>query len=152
MAIKLSINNLKETSLLAQKIAPLLIKGDVICLQGDLGAGKTAFARFLIQALCGNKTEVLSPTFNLVHLYDADEFTIWHFDLYRLEHESEIEELGIFDAFDEGVSIIEWPQIIDGIIPDDRLLIDIKSNNDSREFVLKAYGTWQERIRNIGDI
>lgn len=130
-------------------MAKLVKACDVICLQGDLGAGKTTFARYFINSLLNNeKNEVLSPTFNLVHTYDASDFTIWHFDLYRLESEQEAENIGIFDAFDEGVSLIEWPEIIGGIIPDDRLLVAINMDGDDRIVTLKAYGNWKERISN----
>lgn len=95
------------TAALAQLLAPLLRQGDVLALQGDLGAGKTTFARALINALEGPVEEVPSPTFTLVQTYQRGELEIWHFDLYRLEDPEEAWELGIEEAFSEGVSLIE---------------------------------------------
>ena len=72
-----------------------------------------------------SKAEVTSPTFNLLHIYDTNLFEIWHFDLYRLKHSEEIHELGIEDAFAGAVSLIEWPEIILNILPEERLDIEI---------------------------
>jgi tRNA threonylcarbamoyl adenosine modification protein YjeE len=140
------INNLEDTKKLAVNIAALTVKEDVIALQGDLGAGKTTFARFFINSLSDVEQEILSPTFNLVHPYETAKFTIWHFDLYRLESADEVEGLGIYDAFDEGVSLIEWPQIIDDIMPPNRLLVNILENNGTRVAIVEGKGSWKERI------
>lgn len=149
---KFIINNLEDTKELASKIASICKKEDVIALTGDLGAGKTAFARFFINSLMEKEQEVLSPTFNLVHPYDTKNFTIWHFDLYRLESAAEVEGLGIFDAFDNGVSLIEWPQIIDDILPKNRLLVNLSENNGTRIAVIEGIGKWKERLENTKDI
>ena len=144
--MKVNIDSLEKTKSLAEKIAKITKLGDVIELQGDLGAGKTTFARYFINSLLSTEEEVLSPTFNLVHTYDAKDFTIWHFDLYRLKHENEAEELGITDAFTNGVCIIEWPQIITRILPKSRLLINLLATDDSREAVIQGYGSWENRV------
>lgn len=109
------------TGALAAEFAARLGPGDVIALTGDLGAGKTVFARALITAL-GKKAgidfgHVPSPTFTLVQLYDLPDFTVYHFDLYRLAAPDEVWETGIEDAFAEGVSVIEWADRIDGLLP-----------------------------------
>jgi len=91
---------------LAARLAPLLKAGDVVALQGGLGAGKTTFARGLISALMGQDTDVPSPTYTLVQTYMAGDLAIWHFDLYRLETPEEIVELGWDDTV-SGVALIE---------------------------------------------
>ena len=143
------MNNLKQTKKLAEQLAPKIKKGDVITLKGDLGAGKTTFARFLINALASEKLEVTSPTFNIAHTYDLANFTLWHFDLYRLEEQSEAEEVGLYDALDQGVAIIEWAEIVSDMLPDDRLLINIIDNEGNRTCHLQGFGNWQERIGKL---
>lgn len=107
----------EETAQIAREISGLLSLGDVILLKGDLGTGKSTFARALIQALCGEHTEVPSPTFTLVQTYEAPKFVVWHFDLYRLEHPEEIYELGIEEAYATGVCFIEWPERLGSFLP-----------------------------------
>ena len=97
------------TAALARRLAPRLRRGDVLALRGDLGMGKTAFARALIRALVADDAaEVPSPTFTLVQVYDAPGGALWHFDLYRLSGPDEVEELGWAEAAD-GVALVEWP-------------------------------------------
>lgn len=100
----------QDTEQIARQLGEILRLGDVILLRGDLGAGKSTFARALIQSLCGEETEVPSPTFTLVQLYETPVFPLWHFDLYRLNTSEELEELGLQEAFSRGVSLIEWPE------------------------------------------
>lgn len=150
--MQVDITKIEDTQKLAQNIAKLCAAGDVILLSGDLGAGKTTFASYLIDALCGSHQEVTSPTFNLVQLYDAADFTIWHFDLYRLEKFEEVYELGIEDAFDGGVSIIEWPEIAEKILPLDKLLIKLNfSKNSVRCAKFVTSGAWQQKIKKLKD-
>jgi hypothetical protein len=99
-------------SRLAQEIAFLLQPGDTLALEGDLGAGKSTFARALIRAIAGNpELEVPSPTFTLVQSYETPRFEIAHFDLYRLSNPAEIDELGLEAALARGISVIEWPSL-----------------------------------------
>src|SRR5580692_7817201 len=104
------------TAALAARIAAVAAPADIIALKGDLGAGKTAFARAFIRA-CGNQDEVPSPTFTLVQVYDARPTAIWHFDLYRIRAPEEAWELGIEDAFITGISLIEWPERLRALLP-----------------------------------
>ena len=101
------------TGRFAARVAALLARGDLVCLSGSLGAGKTVFARGVITTLAAKfetpVDEVPSPTFTLVQLYDFPVFMLYHFDLYRIERADEVYELGIEDALAEGVSLIEWP-------------------------------------------
>lgn len=107
----------EETADVARKWAAKLRSGDVLLLRGELGAGKSIFARALIQSLCGEKTIVPSPTFTLVQTYEAPEFTLWHFDLYRLNAVEEVYELGIEEALQRGVCLIEWPDRLGAHLP-----------------------------------
>ncbi len=119
--------NEAETAAVAHKLATSLTAPCVIALRGDLGAGKTAFARALIRAMPGVAAteEVPSPTFTLVQSYETDQGTVWHFDLYRIEQPSEVLELGWDEAMDEGICLIEWPEKAGGYLPTERLDIEI---------------------------
>lgn len=123
----------RATQLLAERIAPLLTAGDVILLRGHIGAGKTHFSRSIIKKLIPNQQDVPSPTFTLVQTYDAPAFEIWHCDLYRLTSPDEALELGLDDAFDEAVCLIEWPDRLAEEIPNDALLLTFDApDQDSR--------------------
>jgi len=132
--VKFIANNLQQTQNLAAKIAKQLQIGSCICLVGDLGAGKTELTRAIINALNNEPVTVASPTYNIVLTYDLPQFTLWHFDLYRIEAEAELYEIGIEDALNTGVSIIEWPQIAANLLPKNRVDINIKTINNTREF------------------
>ena len=147
---KISLIDLEQTWDFASKLANITNTGDVITFNGDLGVGKTTFIKSFINKLASEDVEVTSPTFNLLHLYKLEKFEIWHFDLYRIKNKEEIFELGIEDAFEYGISLIEWPEIIRNILPRDRLEIEISFGESefSREIILKAYGTWKNKIIN----
>ena len=111
------------TAALAARIARLARPGDVIALKGELGAGKTSFARAFIRARGGRDEVVPSPTFTLAQAYDFPDVTIWHFDCFRLRDPEEAWELGIEDAFRDGISLIEWPERLGHLLPARRLEI-----------------------------
>lgn len=144
------IESEKDMILPARHLAARLRVGDVVALRGGLGAGKTAFARTLIQHLAGGAEEVPSPTFTLVQAYELPDISIFHFDLYRLdEEERDILELGWEDARREGVALVEWPERLGGLLPDDRLEIEIQFVTDSdnaREVAFHPFGAWVGRI------
>ena len=102
-----------ETAALAIKLAAAARPNDVLSLIGDLGAGKTVFARAFINARAAATQEVPSPTFTLVQTYafpdPGDDIPVYHFDLFRIEDAGELEDLGMEDAFAGGISLIEWP-------------------------------------------
>lgn len=138
--------DLAATTQLAQRLAPLLKAGDVLALQGGLGAGKTTFARALISALMGQDTEVPSPTYTLVQTYDGPEFPIFHFDLYRLEDPSEVLELG-WDETQYGLALIEWPDRAGSHLPTWRLDLTLEIAGDIRNARLEPRGEdWQTRL------
>lgn len=122
-----------ETVELGKKISKLCRQGDVFALQGTLGMGKSVFARAIIQNLCG-MTEVPSPTFTLVQVYDAPDFPIYHFDLYRLKSAEEIFELGIEEAMYEGVCLIEWSEKMEGYLPLKAIRVNITPDGQNRNF------------------
>lgn len=119
----------QETLDIASQFAKTLKIGDIIALHGTLGVGKTAFTRGIIQSLTSAK-EVPSPTFTLLQTYETPYFDIYHFDMYRLKTPDEAYEIGIEDAFAEGVSFIEWPEKIGSILPKKHIdiLFEVKDN------------------------
>jgi tRNA threonylcarbamoyl adenosine modification protein YjeE len=140
---------------LAQLIALKLKPGDAIALHGDLGAGKTTFARALVRALLGDdEAEVPSPTFALMQLYDAPRLKLAHLDLYRLADESETDELGVADILDIGAIIVEWPERAPALLPPDRLDILIRegSRPDTRTISITPSGTWDTRLQRLDEI
>jgi len=104
----LTLNDETVTAELGARIAAAIRRGDVVALSGELGAGKTALARAILRAL-GVTGHVPSPTFTLVQAYDTPSLVVHHFDLYRIEDEHELRELGLDDAKEEGAVLIEWP-------------------------------------------
>ncbi|MCR5828754.1 MAG: tRNA (adenosine(37)-N6)-threonylcarbamoyltransferase complex ATPase subunit type 1 TsaE [Lachnospiraceae bacterium] len=99
--------------------------GTVLCLDGDLGAGKTIFTKGFAQGL-GSKALVTSPTYTLMHIYDDGRLPLYHFDVYRIDDEDEMEEIGFFEYLrGDGVTIIEWSTLIAGLIPDDAIRVTI---------------------------
>ncbi len=101
--------DLAATAALAQRLAPRLRAGDCIGLKGELGSGKTSFARALLRAL-GVNEDAPSPTFTLVQSYDGPGFTLHHLDLYRLNDENDLDELGWDDLLADGLVLAEWPE------------------------------------------
>ena len=126
------------------EFAPLLRAGDIVLLRGNLGAGKTSFSRGVISGLCG-QTEVPSPTYTFVQTYNAPDFDIWHFDLYRLQSQSQVWELGLEEAFD-GVCLIEWPERIEGLLSGGELEIKIDFAEKGRKLTYVGNQNWRERF------
>ena len=139
------------TAALASRVAALVVPGDIIALKGDLGAGKTSFARAFIRARGDANEEVPSPTFTLVQIYQTDALAIWHFDLYRLEAAEEAWELGIEEAFASGVSLIEWPERLASLLPRRRLEItlDFGDRSDARRASLAGDDAWRARLAGV---
>jgi tRNA threonylcarbamoyladenosine biosynthesis protein TsaE len=126
----------------AATLAPLLRGGDVILLEGPVGAGKTHFARSLIHARLGQAEDVPSPTFTLVQTYDTPGAEVWHADLYRLTSVHEIEELGLTDAFDSAICLVEWPDRLGDLAPSGALTLTLSTGVD--EGARTAFLTWRD--------
>lgn len=146
--MQITLPDITATEALASKLAALSRKGDVITLRGTLGTGKTTFSRAFIHALAPDAGEVVSPTFSLLQVYAAPACDIWHMDLYRLKHGEEALELGLEDGLATSLLLIEWPEVIEYLLPADRLDITLEHGNtpEERNVTLTAHGNWKERI------
>lgn len=153
------------TRRLAADLAPRLRPGDTLLLEGDLGAGKSTFARALIRARLGvPDLEVPSPTFTLVQVYGEPQDAIWHADLYRLSGPDDLVELGLTDAFDTAVCLVEWPERLDGAAPVGALTVALSvvppvggqgvalagARGEARHARLRGSSDWALRLRGIG--
>lgn len=140
---------LADTEAFAEAWARVLKTGDAIGLRGELGAGKTAFARALILAL-GHDQEVPSPTFTLVQVYELPDHLVWHVDLYRIEDERELVELDLDTAFEEALTLIEWPERLGGAMPEDYIDIQIiETGENSRQFRVTGQGKGLDRVSEL---
>lgn len=126
----------------------LLRPGDIVGLSGPLGAGKTTLARAAIGALTG-LADAPSPTFGLVETYEAEGFTLWHFDLYRLEKAEEIWELGFEEGLDGGVLLIEWPERIAPLLPASTLSIQLAPEGTGRRALVRGNEEWSARLQPL---
>lgn len=125
-------NSYEETQQIAIEFAKTLIGGDVLCMYGDLGVGKTAFVQGLAKGL-GISDHITSPTFTIVNEYSGT-LPLYHFDVYRIADSDEMYEIGYEEyVYGDGVSVIEWPQLIDDILPDKRYDITISKDYDKGE-------------------
>ena len=131
--------NLTDTDTIAADIASLLKPGDVLALYGEMGAGKTAFVRGLVKALCPECLPLVhSPTFAIVNEYEGDSITVYHYDLYRIADEDDLYSTGYFERLGgKGIVITEWSELIDAAIPPEahRLKIE-KAGETERKFTL----------------
>ena len=152
MRIDIVLPSPEATDRLAAAVADHARVKDVIALGGDLGAGKTHFARAFIRSLAPDAGDVPSPTFTLVQSYaaitDAGPVEIWHFDLYRLKSAEEAYDLAIEEAFAEGISLIEWPGKLGSLLPRHRLdiTLEILPDGAARRAVLSGGDGWRDRL------
>lgn len=138
-----------ETERAGARLSGFLKAGDFIALTGDLGSGKTTFARGLIRELLGqDDAEVPSPTFTLAQSYDTARIPIVHFDFYRIEDPGEVVELGVEEMLNRGIAIVEWPQKAPDILPDDFLEISFSLSKDGgHKARYRGHGAWRDRLR-----
>ena len=145
----MKISSIQDLENISNNIKKKLILGDVVFLYGEIGVGKTTFARMLINNYEKEKnlkeSEVLSPTFNIVFEYDIKEFIIKHFDLYRLKSDKDINNIGLFEDLDQTITLIEWPELIKKK-PLNRIDLFLKysENMNERSLVIKTSG----RLKN----
>ena len=137
------------TLALGRRLGKVLAPGDVVCLFGDLGAGKTTLSRGAIEAWTGEVEEAPSPTYTLVQTYDGARGELWHVDLYRLKQPEDAWELGLEDAFAYAAGLIEWPERLEGRLPRDRLDLALASAGEGRVAKLNAHGAWREKLGTI---
>ena len=147
MDYKVTTYSEEETIELAQKIESEKFPNMVICLQGDLGSGKTMFTKGFAKAL-EVKEEITSPTFNIIKEYTSGELPLYHMDVYRLD--GKVDDLGIEEYYTKGgITIIEWADMIPDYLPEERLDIKIKNSSedeDKRTIVLIPHGRKYEEV------
>ncbi len=136
-SLSISSSSPEETTALGSRIGTILTSGDVILLEGPIGAGKTHFARSLIQSTLSTYEDVPSPTFTLVQTYNTEIGEIWHADLYRLNSPNEVIELGLVDAFQDSICLIEWPDRLGELAPASALTMHFKSVTNENHRALK---------------
>tara|TARA_B110000438_G_C15757448_1_gene625772 strand:+ start:720 stop:1172 length:453 start_codon:yes stop_codon:yes gene_type:complete len=144
----MELNSLKDTENFSQKIAKIINYGNVIFLYGDIGSGKTTFTRYLINHLEVEngikKSEILSPTFNILYNYKVGKKNIYHYDLFRIKNYRDVLELGMFEI-EEDIKIIEWPELIEDK-PINRIDLTFKYSKliDSRKVQINGFGKWKD--------
>lgn len=126
-----------DTIKCAQEFAKKLKGHEIVALDGTLGMGKTVFVRSVIQELSNSQTDVPSPTFTLLQTYDTSKGTIYHFDFYRLKTPEEAYEIGIEDAFTDGICFIEWPEKIGTLLPQNAIHIVFTNLSEGRQIEIK---------------
>lgn len=140
----------EQTRRVGSRLGGALQAGDVICLQGELGAGKTTFVQGIAQGW-GSLDSVSSPTFILVNMYRrADESQLFHMDAYRLESTLEAEQLDLDSMLAQGALLIEWPERMDGLIPAERLWVNLEHiDEEEREMKFKATGKRYDELLEV---
>ena len=145
----MQLKSLEETKNFSKNISKIIYKGDIIFLYGEIGVGKTTFVRFFINHLESKnkikKSDILSPTFNIVYDYNVGNVKILHYDLFRLKNYNDISQLGIFETSIEHIKIIEWPELIKPK-PKDRIDILFKYTKltNYREVKISGFGKWKD--------
>lgn len=152
-ALVIALANEAATGQFAARLARLAQRGDVIALKGELGRGKTTFARAFIRTRLGETLEVPSPTFTLVEIYGGGDSApaIWHFDLFRLNSPHEARELGFEEALADDISLIEWPERLGPLLPAERLELTFGAGPtpESRSLTVRPSAVWRTRIERL---
>jgi tRNA threonylcarbamoyladenosine biosynthesis protein TsaE len=141
-----------ETAHLATRLGAVLTAGDTVLLEGEIGAGKSHFARALILSRLPEPEDVPSPTFTIVQVYELAECDLWHTDLYRLGGPDQVVELGLLDAFQTGICIVEWPDRLDELRPAEALTIrlDDPEKTDLRQITFSwSNPAWSDRVTEV---
>ena len=142
-----------DTTRLGAALAHILRRGDTVLLSGPVGSGKSALSRAVIRARLGEPHhEVPSPTYTLVQVYDDPTgIEIWHADLYRLSDPAEVEELGLTEAFDSAICLVEWPDRLADLRPATALAIEMAGSAGGHTARLSGPGPWADRLRSLDD-
>ncbi len=152
-AARLELPDLEATRRLAARLARCLRRGDLVALEGELGSGKTAFARALIRDLAGAEIEVPSPSFTLVQRYELPGITVTHADLYRLASPGDLLDLDLEEALEEGALLVEWPERAGELLPADRLCLRFAflpgRGEQAREVRIAAGPSWRDRLASL---
>ena len=144
-------NTEEDTVRLGQKLSSIAKKGDVFALYGTLGMGKSVFSRAFVKSLT-SANEVPSPTFTLVQIYEAKDFDIYHFDLYRLKSPEEIFEIGMEEALFDGVCLIEWPEKMQGYLPKNIFRLEITPYEQGRKIKIETTDADKKlRLQELND-
>ncbi len=145
--MKIKVNNLQDTEKIGKIISRCLEKGTVLCLDGDLGAGKTAITQFIAKEF-GVKEYITSPTFNIIKEYEG-RLPFYHMDVYRIESEDDMYDLGYDEyIYSEGVTVIEWSENIRTILPDERIDIKIDRIDDNKRIMtIEGKGVVMKKLR-----
>ena len=147
------IKSLDQLRLTSHKIADNVSERDCILLIGEIGVGKTTFARNFINYLQKKEgvkeTEVPSPTFNLLYEYDIKNLKVMHYDLYRIKNRKDLDQLGIFKEDLSSIKIFEWPELVE-TNPENRLELHLKYSNkeNERELSIVGHGKWKDINKN----
>ena len=148
----MKISSILDLEKISNKIKKILSPGDAIFLHGQIGVGKTSFARILINGYENQKklkkSEVLSPTFNIVFEYDIKDFTIEHYDLYRLKNEKDIKNIGLFENLEKSIIIVEWPELIKDK-PTNRIDLFFEYSKDMNERILTIKTTGRLKVNEF---
>jgi tRNA threonylcarbamoyladenosine biosynthesis protein TsaE len=130
-------HSVAETESIAGKLASTLVGGECIALQGDLGAGKTQFVRGLVRALGANAGAVSSPTFVLLHVYEAGRLTVYHLDAYRVAGPEDFESIGFSELLEQGgIVVVEWAKRVAAILPANCIWIEIEPTGENERRIL----------------
>lgn len=148
-----NVDSVEETTALGFNLGKLLNSGDIICLTGDLGTGKTHITKGIAKGLNIDE-HITSPTFTIVNEYDNGRLKLFHFDVYRVNDPDEIYAIGFDDyIFSDGVSIIEWANYIEEILPKEYVHINIEKdlsiNENFRKISIKTYGDRYDYVKEL---
>ena len=153
--LTLSLSSPDHTAEAARHLATMLQPGDVVLVNGPVGAGKSHFCRSVIAPLLIEPEDIPSPTFTLVQSYDTRNGTLWHSDLYRVTSTQEIEELGLIDAFQDAICLVEWPDRLGELAPTDALSIKLSNGPDENSRTLCARWKdpkWSDRTKTMAEL
>lgn len=149
-SLSLMLQSSEATADAAVQLAQALKPGDTVLFEGPVGAGKTHFARAAIQSILDVPEDVPSPTFTLVQTYESSAGSIWHADLYRIAGVGEVEELGLVDAFETAICLVEWPDRLGALRPQSALEITLTDGPTEESRILTAQWVdkrWSDKLK-----